>query len=64
MTVLIKSTEEDKSEIQKREEKNKMLVSVLNIFSTTRNIITLMPVDKVQRFVIWPLPASRNIQLI
>lgn len=64
MTVLIKSTEEDKSEKQKREEKNKMLVSVLNIFSTTRNIITLMPVDKVQRFVIWPLPASRNIQLI
>lgn len=52
MTVLIKSTEEDKSEKQKREEKNKMLVSVLNIFSTTRNIITLMPVDKVQRFVI------------
>lgn len=64
MTVLFKSTEEDKSEKQKREEKNKMLVSVLNIFSTTRNIITLMPVDKVQRFVIWPLPASRNIQLI
>lgn len=48
--VLISSLK--KRRVKNRKEKNKTLVSVLNIVSTTRNIITWMPVDKIQRFVI------------
>lgn len=48
--VLISSLK--KRRVKNRKEKNKTLVSVLNIVSTTRNIVTWMPVDKIQRFVI------------
>lgn len=49
MIVLMKS---DREGWLKKKKKSKILVSVVNIINTTRNIITWMPVEKIQRFVI------------
>lgn len=62
MIVLMKSDGEGLK--KKAAKQNTSFVNNCYIVSNTRNNITWMPVEKIQRFVIWPLPTSRNVQLI